>query len=424
MERDFVSLGLPVVIDNDFQYKEKLKECFREYDNWVDNFINKDLSTALNFSGRTDLQPNWCAEKAELASIEESILSSIDDYYSGQIFEAQSKVCGIIEKLITFDELGFLVSDIDRSYSTRLVAPFHDLHHPIIDNSEEYERMNTAPLSFFRGRTGYVESHSDMLHIPLDKRDSVTTQRFSVPGTPCLYLGTSSYNIWKELGRPPFDKFNVSTIRLKPSTVRTDIKILNLTANLHFDLGLIGIPNQKTITERTIKLLLMLLKIWPIVCATSFRVKNSKGFFHSEYIISHLIMLSLPKLNIDGVAYVSKQIEPQEETIALPLMLNIAIPVISDKLNCKYGDICSKFEITDPVNLQEFQGIELEMEALAQQCYFCTAFRGNKYTPDLFYAKRGMKYRKTTFFRFDNFLCNQQFYSYDATNKKWSPSEN
>lgn len=376
MECDFVSLGLPVVIDNDFQYKEKLIECFQEYNEWAENFITNELSFVLDASGRKDLQPNWRAEKAELMSIEKDILAAIDDYYSARIFAAQSKVYDIIEKLMSSDELDFLVSDIDRSYSTRLVAPFPDLHHPIIDNSEEYERMNTAPLSFFRGRTGYVESHSDMLHIPLDKRDSVTTQRFSVPGTPCLYLGTSSYNIWKELGRPPFDKFNVSTIRLKPSTERTDIKILNLTANIYFDVGLISIPNPKAITEKTIKLLLMLLKIWPIVCATSFRVKNSKGFFHSEYIISHLIMRSLPKLNIDGVAYVSKQIEPQEETIALPLMVNIAIPVISDILNCKYGDICSKFEITDPVNLQEFQGIELEMEALAQQCYFCRAFRG------------------------------------------------
>lgn len=415
-----MSLGLPVVIDNDFQYKEKLKEYFQKYNEWMDNFITNELPLALSSSGRKDLQPNWDAERTEIISIEEGILAAIDDYYSGQIFAAQSKVYGIMEKLISSDELNFLVSDIDRSYSTRLVAPFPDLHHPIIDNKNAYERMEKVPLSFFRGRTEYVEDRAKMLHIPLNRRDKVTTQRFSVPGTPCLYLGTSSCNIWRELGRPSFDKFNVSTLRLKSLPERGIIKILNLTASLHFVLGLIAIPTQEVITEKTIKLLLLQLQIWPVVCATSFKVKKSAGFFHSEYIISHLIMLNLPRLGIDGVAYVSKQISLEEETIALPLMLNIAIPVISTKLDCALGDICSKFEITDPINLQEFQGIELEMESLIQQSYFCKAIRGNVDKADLVYAKRGMTYRKTTFFRFDNFLCNQQFYSYDAAQKSWS----
>lgn len=410
-------LGLPVLIDDDSQYRGKLKECFQEYNIWAENYIVNDLKSALCASNQVDLQPDWCAEKVAIEFIEDEILSAIDNYYSGGIFQAQEKLYKLIKGLISSDELDFFVSDIDRSYCTRLVAPFPDLHHPIIDNSEEYNRMNTAPLSFFRGRKEHIEKCQEMLHIPLNRRDKVTTQRFSVPGTPCLYLGTSSCNVWRELECPSFDKFNVSALRLKPLSERGPIKILNLIANRYFLVGSIAIPSLKAITEQTVKLLLLQLKIWPIVCATSFKVKNSVGFFHSEYIISHLIMLNLPRLNLDGVAYVSKQIDLKEENFALPLMVNIAIPVISTKLDCKYGDVCSKFEITDPVNLQEFQGIELEMESLPKQSYFCQAFTRTKYTPDLLYAKRLISYRKTTFFRFDNFLCNQEFYPYDAS---WS----
>jgi len=406
-----MSLKLPIVIESDAQYKGKLEECFREYNEWAEHFITEDLQFSLSSSGRIDLQPNWLIEKGRLETIERNILDSIDDYYSGRIFKAQSKIFELLNQLTCSDELGFLVSDIDCSYSTRLVAPFPDLHHPIIDNRQEYELMNTVPLSFFRARMSSVESYNDMLHIPLNKRDSVSTQRFSVPGTPCLYLGTSSYDIWRELGRPPFDKFNVSGIRLKPHSERGDIKILSLTASQYFDAGLIAIPTPEAITDKTIKLLLMQLMIWPLVCATSFRVKNPKGFFHSEYIISHLIMLCLPKLGIDGVAYTSKRLEPYEEEFALPLMLNIAIPVISAKADCKLGEICSKIEVTDPVNLQEFQGIEMEVEGMSQQCYFCKAFRRNSGKTDLFYAKRGISYRKTTFFRLDNYLCNLEYHS-------------
>jgi len=406
-----MSLGLPIVIESDAQYKGKLEECFREYNDWAEHFITEDLQFSLSFSGKIDLQPNWLTEKDRLETIERNILDSIDDYYSGRIFEAQLRIYELLNQLTISDELRFLVSDIDRSYSTRLVAPFPDLHHPIIDNSQEYELMNTVPLSFFRGRMSNVVSYNEMLHIPLNKRDSVSTQRFSVPGTPCLYLGTSSYDIWRELGRPPFDKFNVSAIRLKPHSERGDIRILNLTASQYFDAGLIGIPTPEAITAKTIKLLLMQLMIWPLVCATSFRVKNSSGFFHSEYIISHLIMLCLPKLKIDGVAYTSKQLEPYEETFALPLMLNIAIPVISTEVNCMLGEICSKIEVTDPVNLQEFQGIEMRVEGLSKQCYFCKVFRRNSNKQNMFYAKRGINYRETTFFRLDNYLCNLEYHS-------------
>lgn len=412
-----MSLGLPVEIDDDAQYREKLKDCFQEYNEWAENFVVSELRSALCQSKRAYLQPDWCDEKSRLEFIETELLSAVDNYYTGGIFAAQEKVYKLIDELTNFDELNFLVSDIDRSYSTRLVAPFPALHHPIIDNSEEYDRMNAAPLSFFRGRKERIENCREMLHIPLNQRDKVATQRFSVPGTPCLYLGASSCNIWRELGCPSFDKFNVSALRLKPLTERGTIKILNLIANRDFLLGSIAIPNA--ITEETVRLLLLQLQIWPIVCATSFKVKNSVGFFHSEYIISHLIMLNLPRLNLDGVAYVSKQIDLKEENFALPLMVNFAIPVISTKLDCKYGDVCSKFEITDPVNLQEFQGIELEMESLPQQSYFCQAFTRTKHTPDLIYAKRSIGYRKTTFFRLDNFLCNQQFYSYDSSREDW-----
>lgn len=150
-----MSLRSPVIIENDFQYKEKLNECFQEYNKWADNFVTEELSFALSSSGRKELQPDWLSEKAEIEAIERDILEATNDYYSGRIYEAQSKVNDIMEKLISSDELDFIVSDIDCSYSTRLAAPFPALYHPIIDNSKEYERMNTVPLFFFPSALGF-----------------------------------------------------------------------------------------------------------------------------------------------------------------------------------------------------------------------------------------------------------------------------
>lgn len=60
-----------------------------------------------------------------------------------------------------------------------------------------------ADTSFYRMRK--IEdrrtniTYDEMFHIPLNKRRMVTTQRYSTPGYPCLYLGKSIYTCWEEM---------------------------------------------------------------------------------------------------------------------------------------------------------------------------------------------------------------------------------
>lgn len=400
---------LPRVIENDCDYVDELRKSFDEYNKWIDYFTTKHAKIVLMMSNGIEKEPNWDSLKNEVKQIEDDILEAISEYYCGEIIRAQQGIYKILKRLIDGDELSFLVSDIDKSYATRGVAPFLDLQMKILDCSELYERMNNETLSFFRARIDDVESYTDMLHIPLNKRDSIGTQRFSVPGTPCLYLGTSSYDIWRELRRPAFDRFNVSAIKVKPVSERTKIKILNLTASKYLIYGLVA-PFANAISEKAMDLVSVLIKIWVITCATSFRVKNQKGAFHSEYIVSHLIMQCLRELDIDGVAYFSKQITPNEEIYAWPVMVNIAIPVFSEVTNKKFAPICSKIEITDPINFQEFQGIDKFHLDKKSRCYISkTANEQN--LPKIFYSKRMMEYHKTYFNWFDDFLSGQEYHN-------------
>ena len=55
----------------------------------------------------------------------------------------------------------------------------------------------------------------DMFHIPLNKRGIVSTQRYSSPGYPCLYLGNTVYSCWEELRRMPFDNLMFSAYKVK-----------------------------------------------------------------------------------------------------------------------------------------------------------------------------------------------------------------
>ena len=61
---------------------------------------------------------------------------------------------------------------------------FNDIYEPIDQKS------------FYRARksSGTLFTKDEMFHIPLEKRYLVSTQRYSYPGLPCLYLG-SSYEV-------------------------------------------------------------------------------------------------------------------------------------------------------------------------------------------------------------------------------------
>lgn len=57
-------------------------------------------------------------------------------------------------------------------------------------------------------KSNYLYGRDEMFHIPYDKRSKVGNQRFSVSGMPCLYLASSSYICWEELGRVDFQSCN------------------------------------------------------------------------------------------------------------------------------------------------------------------------------------------------------------------------
>lgn len=77
------------------------------------------------------------------------------------------------------------------------------------------EKMGTETvpegLRLYKARKGdshYLFLEKEMFHIPFDRRDKIGNQRYSISGIPCLYLGSSSYVCWEELGRVDFDMCN------------------------------------------------------------------------------------------------------------------------------------------------------------------------------------------------------------------------
>jgi hypothetical protein len=59
-----------------------------------------------------------------------------------------------------------------------------------------------------------IPDRRDIFHVPFEKRRLVGNQRYSITGLPCLYLGSSLWICWEELGRPPLNSLWVSRFRV------------------------------------------------------------------------------------------------------------------------------------------------------------------------------------------------------------------
>ena len=185
------SFKTPIVIGNDNDYLDSLDSKF---DMLIETFEEIHID-------------NFFIE--QIKDYKDKLHSVIIKYYSGEIQEAQN----IIENIIyEFKDQQPAISNINDSISFGL-----------------YNLDYKYDVQFFRARCSEKTvdyKREEMLHIPFSKRSLVKSGRFSIPGLPCLYLGTTSYVCWLELGRPADYMFNVSPVKLDNSQ-----KIFNLAIN-------------------------------------------------------------------------------------------------------------------------------------------------------------------------------------------------
>lgn len=317
----------PVSVDEDYLYYENLKEKYEE-------ILRK-------FNGIED-------EKffQELNSIKENVLDAIQNYYSGELEQA----CEHIEKIVTeFVEDDLIVDDVNSHFIFKWIAEEQKIH----------KGNNGKPIDLYKARIAEgIDSFDaeDMIHIPFKKRGLVPTQRFSIAGVPCMYLATSSYCCWKELGMPPDNMFNVSHVTLEK------LRLFNLAVNLRFLKA--AIIKNVDFSECSITLNEFLkdyFKLWMLNFACSYIVKEEGRAFKSEYIVPQLVMLALKKNNIDGVVHCSRKIEETVSNLwANPKNLNVAI--IGKYEKEKGDDIFLKdyISITNSVNYNEFKQLNLK----------------------------------------------------------------
>ncbi len=399
LDNNINGFSLPIAVANNEDYINKLQEILTKFVLAID-------------------KPSFQSEDClidDVKSICDIVIQSLYLAISGKADDAETKLANLLQQYMTHE---FGVSELDKSYAFRGLAPFKELHS---NNAKEgkYESMMNDNLTFFRGRTvrkgesGGVYEIKDICSLPYSKRHKSNDLRFSSKGEICLYLGTTTFICSKECR---WDKdlqdLYVSAFKFKDKGKK--LKILNLVVSEPLINGIYQKSSDEKVYRRDLQC--ALIKIMPLVIATSFTVKatdkDRKEDVKYEYLLSQLLIKALRNTDIDGVAYLSRQ---GENDLQYPHGVNLAIPMHDISEEKEYSDLYECLEITQPALVDEdILNKEFTRDKISYvNMYYPEYIDSDKLFPytlsKVYYEGENIFYGKTIFSKLDNYLVNQEY---------------
>ena len=232
--------------------------------------------------------------KDELSCLRDSYVNDLKQFYA-----AKCVVDGVDKfRKLCVESLSYYLRGIHSQSFNCFEKAIGELK---IDNSHLLKTSIKKEDLLFRGRENSdIADYNDdqMYHIPLNCRSIVSTQRYSFPGLPCLYVGASVYTCWVEMNRPSFEKFQVAMI--KPSDEACQKEVFDLS-NIPQRISAIQNENWFNLDEY--------LLYWPLLAVCSIKVIRENAPFKPEYIFPQFLLEYILKQDcctkIVGIKYAS-----------------------------------------------------------------------------------------------------------------------
>lgn len=208
--------------------------------------------------------------------------------------------------------------------------------------------------NFYRVRVGEMTEPiipSELFHIPFDKRKLVGTQRFSIPGFPCLYAGNSLAVSFKEIDVFTDEKLastKIARITNNSNILIVDIdpyKISQVIYNPIFG------KNAKWVND-----VYQASLLYPLIAACHCKISyTGEARFKIEYIIPQLLLQWFKETTenklIQGIRYLSNRIDTTDDP---DKMYNYVFPVIGQK-ECGHCDhLKHLFKVSEVIKVADF----------------------------------------------------------------------
>jgi len=299
-------------------YRDSLDENLKEY---VRKIRNLSPTGALT---------DWLKDNAnQIEIINSKLIESIDQYLSGSAGKAYDKIENLMELAL-----------VKRSLMS-LKKPLSKYQH---------DRRESKSLFRVRESEEHLSERDGIFHIPFDKRNFVKTQRYSIAGLPCLYLGSSLYVCWQEMGKPSLNKLFLSHFKLNHEY--GEVNVLNFAFSLEaLKLQrLESFLDSHNINDIEAK---AYLAIWPILLACSYNVEHPYSSFSIEYVVPNLILqwIGREKCALSGIMYLSTKTKQLRNN---DIGINFVFPPATDMV--KHKGFCPKlnqiFKWSKPISWQ------------------------------------------------------------------------
>ncbi|WP_282156382.1 hypothetical protein [Cytobacillus gottheilii] len=287
-------------------------EHFLEYKLYPSILAN-DVMTLPKSRGKSeDLYPFL----KELFNTYKEMIKEVDDVFEVglEIEEPLNNICSSI------------ITSIEHYYNGHPSKSFETLSEGINKISSHFQMFlsnrSSIPFWLYRMRKteGVNKSYTpgEMFHIPYNLRHLIATQRYSIPGLPSLYLGSTSYVCWEELGRPLLENTQAAIVPTKSAKIKVldfGIRPFDYSEDI---LGKITNRQDAHLTKQEFQELKNYLIVWPLIAACSIQVNHQNGAFKPEYIIPQLILQWITSTQkYDGIRYFSVKEECQNNSVYL-----------------------------------------------------------------------------------------------------------
>jgi hypothetical protein len=261
------------------------------------------------------------------------------------------------------------------------IRPFFDKLLPPNDMTKELQLLYRI-----RSSQAFSLSREELFHIPFQLRHIVATQRYSIPGLPCLYLGGSLFVCWEELGRPPLDTLHMAKLS---ASGKMPVKVVNfghrpelMAAFVHKSLSMATTPSPADVEYLTAQAI-----CWPIIAACSIRVIHRDGTFKPEYIVPQLVLQWIrDEPDYHGLRYFSTHIDDYFNDPRA--QLNYVFPVRTQQAHGICPELQKQFEMSSTVSWQAatmtplpggttpYTNLEIELIVGHRQPYLTTQIGG------------------------------------------------
>ncbi|HEY2581578.1 MAG TPA: hypothetical protein VGI43_07220 [Mucilaginibacter sp.] len=258
----------------------------------------------------------WKEMLESIKNLSKSIKDAINLYFNGDIFKATELFNNSLDYIL-FD-------DINPIYT---VPP---------------------KTIFYRSRKSEHRSFGkcDMFHVKFEERNKISTNRYSIPGLPALYLGESTYVCWEES-----DRYRLRDLWFSRIENQEELKVIKIQ---RFDDLLREIENIAD-DDKKLSHLCAYLIIYPLIVACTIKVKDEKNNFTPQYIIPQLLLQYIAKFKeadkkIDGIMYLSSQVNYSK--IDGVKSYNYVFPVKASLKNGFCEKLSKTFHISEPTSLE------------------------------------------------------------------------